>query len=982
MTSSGSSKDLVKGLTAYLQSPSLPLPSEVNAIITSYLDKHEKSEETSGDKLNDELATIWEKIVRDRPERYAAFLVILRELRPVLRTPSRIFKWWDKLLDPVLEHVASERGLAREVLEHTLDLLSTDEHDDPEAWSSGQMLPLVSRLLARWLEIVQSDSSFGPAAELKERMIKDALVAFGKRDPKGFMTVLNDFVLRKDDRNATLSLLIHFVSCGPPHLHQILQTPLFQSILQSLQRDESTKTVAIALLSLNMIMPFIPSALVQYLPTLFNIYARLLFWDRDSLFTKQHTEMGEGKDGPWATMPWEKVLMDPDFDGSTIQHLKNYFSLLYGLYPINFLDYIRKPQRYLRHANNPEDIDVQAMEIRDRSERFRKMHLLHPNFYNLTIESEKTDLSRWIRSEADEVLADCTALQIEPGPSPVNIQTDTSLPGVPASVLSEGQELDSREFALLSSPVVDSLSQSMALPSLALDRPGSQLSHSTPSGYNTPEPRSRGGGDSPTLPPQLAPSASHSRLQDLIHSNKVIKSGLHQYLNSDSVPSLILSPQEQAGEKSPFLPSTTHTSPQGGQTSGDLAEQAAMLHHERLLLLNDLQYERFIKQQHMMHMGELRRKQVREAATEAETQNLVMANRSLKQRLDEAKRSEAQNKKEFENRRNMSKKWEDSLSNKLKVFREEQKKWVLEEAELRQQLEKARGEIASLRRIVDEAEKKRLESEQNLEAVDISTAMIEKLKAEISRLSATEHLFHGKEVKMQLAVQEAAAAEAKAEQLSKELAAREEQLEKQRRHYQTEIDGLNSELGKALQIKQQTSSKEIVAAYEGALAAARAKNTDLQKQYGALTRKYTVLKASLLNMQCEQTERSGRPIATPTSVVADGRLDQGSGSPAMGRLRSPRVLADSDGFEGSHNATPPLEPLSSSLGSVLPPNRPSTPPGRHETSGSGKTSPQTERYFGRGGVQNTKKDKKEKKEEKPEKKEKKMGTIRGIRGFV
>ncbi len=76
------------------------------------------------------------------------------------------------------------------------------------------------------------------------------------------------------------------------------------------------------------------------------------------------------------------------------------------------MDYIRKPQRYLRHANNAEDIDVQATEIRDRSGRFRQFHLLHPNFYNLTIESEKTDFSRWLKSDAHEVLVDCLALSV------------------------------------------------------------------------------------------------------------------------------------------------------------------------------------------------------------------------------------------------------------------------------------------------------------------------------------------------------------------------------------------------------------------------------------------------------------------------------------------------------------------------------------------------------------------------------------------
>lgn len=52
--------------------------------------------------------------------------------------------------------------------------------------------------------------------------------------------------------------------------------------------------------------------------------------------------MGEGKDGLWVMMLWEKVLMDLDFDGSIIYYFKNYFSLFYGLYLINFLDYIRK----------------------------------------------------------------------------------------------------------------------------------------------------------------------------------------------------------------------------------------------------------------------------------------------------------------------------------------------------------------------------------------------------------------------------------------------------------------------------------------------------------------------------------------------------------------------------------------------------------------------------------------------------------------
>lgn len=126
----------------------------------------------------------------------------------------------------------------------------------------------------------------------------------------------------------------------------------------------------------------------------------------------------------------------------------------------------------------------------------------------------------------------------------------------------------------------------------------------------------------------------------------------------------------------------------------------------------------------------------------------------------------------------MFKKWEDFLFNKFKVFCEEQKKWVLEEVEFRQQLEKVWGEIVSLWWIVDEVEKKRLELEQNLEVVDISIVMIEKFKVEIFCFFVMEYLFYGKEVKMQLVVQEVVVVEVKVEQLFKEFVVWEEQLEK------------------------------------------------------------------------------------------------------------------------------------------------------------------------------------------------------------
>ncbi|KAL2148176.1 hypothetical protein VTH82DRAFT_7468 [Thermothelomyces myriococcoides] len=934
MTSSGSSKDLAKALGGFFQAPTLPLPAEISNIIAAYVEKHENPNDGAAERLDDELQAIWERSVHGHAEKYAAFLMVLRQLRPALQTPARVFKWWDTLLDPVLEHVARERGLARQVMDHTLDLLSADEFDDPAAWSEEGLLPLLSRLLVRWTEVREAQPDLRPSTDLKEQMIKDALMAFGKRDPKGFMTALNSYVVRREHRNSALSLLCAFVASGPPHLHLILQTPLFGNILHSLQKDESTATVNLALIALVMILPFIPSSLVPYLPTLFNIYARLLFWDRGSYFTQQHTELGTENDETGGGVPWDTSLLDPDYDGHSISYLPEYFTLLYGLYPINFLDYIRKPQRYLRHANNAEDIDIQAMEIRDRSEQFRKRHLLHPNFYHLTIESEKTDLSRWIKSEADGVLADCMALVIDQPSAIGHARPATPLPnqvGQARSITGDGLDQEAFNPVLLGNPSrTDLANPALSTDSMSIGRAdrlslrrGSQSSQ--PSANDASETKGRGEGeDIPTRPPSPGHSAFQDRPRDAVHSSSISGSGIHEPHANENVPCSVPDPQVQAIETSSEARPTVHSESVQKGSHFSVDDRIVLLQHHKVRLINDLQYERFIKEQHMIHMGELRRQQIRVSATEAETQNLVMANRSLRQRLDEAKKSEARIKKEFDHRRNLTKKWEADLSGKLKAYREEQKQWKAENAELSQQLEKARAECEHLRRLVVEAENKRLQSEQNLEAADISTAMVEKLKKEIARLSASERELQGKETRMETALQEAAMAEARAQQVEQEVAAREEQLHKVESYYQAQIGELKEQLAKAQQQNPRKPAIDVTAVYESNLSALRAKNASLQRQYDALMKKYTAAEAALLDMRCREEEQQRRAAAAAAAAAAarassaggsladvDSEASLVAGKRSLGGIRSrPRRFSESEAAErGSRGTTTGLAPL-------------------------------------------------------------------------
>jgi len=372
----------------------------------------------------------------------------------------------------------------------------------------------------------------------------------------------------------------------------------------------------------------------------------------------------------------------------------------------------------------------------------------------------------------------------------------------------------------------------------------------------------------------------------------------------------------------------------------------ARLHRKNLLLQIDLNFERYMKQQHMGYVGELRRRQLREAATEAEAQNLIMVNRSMKHRLEEAKRAELQVKKESDIRRNMGKRLEADLTSKLRALREEQKQRRAEEAALKHDLEDAQGECQRLRKLITDAEEASLKSKQDSEAMDISAEEIAKLRAEIARLSAAERRYQGKEMEMQTAIQEAAAAEAKAEMQSMRLAAHENELAKVMESYESRILTLNKQRAEAIEDNQDNRrDNDVGAVLESALAASRAKQAEMQKQFGLLMKKYTALQSAFATAQREVEEK--RTVPSPDPHVDTSPI---TGAALPVRTKTQRGFSDPKAFDtASYNATPPLEPMSTSLGSEFM-MRPSTPPsaGPSDPPPAARTSPQAERYHGRG----------------------------------
>jgi len=661
---------------------------------------------------------------------------------------------------------------------------------------------------------------------------------------------------------------------------------------------------------------------------------------------------------------WERTEFIPGAEGSSIPYLLGYFTMLYGLYPINFLDYVRKPQRYLRHAQvaNAEDVEVQPSEIRDRSEQFRRLHLLHPNFYTMTIDSEKTDFGRWMRSEAADVVEECMALCVAAEGTQALHADGIAISFSPI----EAGDGDREEHvpALLSDsitaqhPSVQDPRVSIGTPSSpssgrvhsALMRRSSQSSH--PSLRDSLDTRSREvGSDSPTLPPTIPQSTSHTDLQDMINSNKAIKSGFRQTLANDSVPSLALSHQESIPDRLSAQqsgPLQLGPSPSPAAVA-EPSEQLLELRQQVLLLKNDLNFERYMKQQHIAHVGALKRSLVREAATEAELQTLLQTNRNLRHRLEEAKNAEMKVKKESENRRTLAKRWETDLATKLKILREEQKKWGAESAGLKQDLEAAKQESEKLRKLLCEAEVKELNSKQIMQSIETNADEVERLKGEVERLLKVEHETMSVKRKQEMARTDATESHHMAEVLRMRLDAREAELQQTKDYYESQVVVLGAKLADALRANRRASTgSDVNSMVESALAASRAKQLELQKQHSLLMRKYTVLQSGMLDMSVASAGHHEAQISSSGDTDGSGF---GGISPVVSRTRTHRGFSDPEILDGvSYNPTPPLDIIGSANSAGTTIHRPSTPSGqlRENAPAGGNTSPQSERYFGRG----------------------------------
>lgn len=457
--------------------------------------------------------------------------------------------------------------------------------------------------------------------------LQSMLIAFARKNPRDFFVSVDTFLVRPQTRMQALDLLAAFLEQQHAHLHLVLDTTVVEHLLKCLMNDTATVVVSAALRCLIMLLPHIPATVASQLPRLFLVYSRCLCWEKFSASSTKaqrdlvtddrvrrdsdsdfDTDQEDGDDPTWQTL---RAL--PDMPESSAPELLHYFTYLYGLYPLNFMSYVRKPRKYLKNIDFPgaDEFDLDQTVIRSRTEQFQRVHFLHPSFFVTTIEEELSE-NRWLKAEPSEVIAECHGLYAgehpmfkSPAPPP-----STKLPAVPSFL------------ATVSEPPKQP--------------------------------------DSPTLP-------------------------RHQTL-------------------SPLEPSADSSS------SKDLS----YLQRELMLLRNELTFERYLKQQHVAAIGQLKRNHIKAVTVEAETATLINANRALQKKLSDSNKFNEKMQKETQARRTHTKQSEEQLMAKIRTLKGE----LADQETLQLRLTQASKDCDQLRLLLVESESREANKQEELETLE------------------------------------------------------------------------------------------------------------------------------------------------------------------------------------------------------------------------------------------------------------------------
>ncbi|GAA5852088.1 hypothetical protein JCM8547_000154 [Rhodosporidiobolus lusitaniae] len=241
--------------------------------------------------------------------------------------------------------------------------------------------------------------------------LEECLVSWGDKAPKAFFTRLSPHLTPSTPSLLpTLSLLLSFLSRHSTKTYHALSTPLLSNLITTALTSPCAAVVTLAVKCLVIVVVTLPIIVgEEALLGIFAVYGRVAGWEEAEM-----AELARGGGGG-AADPSDLHGLLPSNPPSPL----SLFTVLYGIYPLNFTSFLRNAAAYLREKGWKGPLGdgdfggLSAGAVRERSEPLLRLHTLHPSLFTSDAfspsasSSELSDTSRWTRLEAADVMALC-----------------------------------------------------------------------------------------------------------------------------------------------------------------------------------------------------------------------------------------------------------------------------------------------------------------------------------------------------------------------------------------------------------------------------------------------------------------------------------------------------------------------------------------------------------------------------------------------
>ncbi|GME85347.1 unnamed protein product [Ambrosiozyma monospora] len=314
--------------------------------INLFLQQHNTYESLESNQLSDEVYKIYKTFVSKDSNKEPLFIKILTLLIFSISDDNDFALWTHKYLKHAIDAAGlpiQYAELCTKLVEKTLFDVPTTDDEKLQDMYNRHSLSVFQLLMVNYANEdgnMRSVDSQESEERLRFRRLRchGLISRFASERSSDFTKEINEqLILHPSNRHHILPLLLRTITACASNIRSLVDLNLFETLINVVLYEKWPLLVHTSTNILCIAIPHLCNKIQKYLPKLFQCLIRLLFFHDKPSITFESSDF----------KPYHR---EDNFSDSQLIELccSRLSLLLFGLYPINFIEFSKDPEEYLR----------------------------------------------------------------------------------------------------------------------------------------------------------------------------------------------------------------------------------------------------------------------------------------------------------------------------------------------------------------------------------------------------------------------------------------------------------------------------------------------------------------------------------------------------------------------------------------------------------------------------------------------------------